>query len=84
MTAREQLYQVIQGHAGDPDMTGAPEDALLTGFLVIAEWEAPDGERWISKNSADAGGRGLPPWRERGMAAEVVHSSWGDEDEGEA
>lgn len=81
-TARDQLYSTIQSAAGDPEFTGAPADAVLTGFIVVAEWEAPDGDRWISKNSGDAF-RGLPPWRERGLAAEVVHGFWGNDDEDE-
>lgn len=82
-TARDQLYQLIQSQAGDSEFTGAPEDAVLTGFLVIVEWESPNGDRWISKNSGDHA-RNLPSWRERGLAAEVVHGFWGsdgDEDD---
>lgn len=74
-TARDCIYAEIQRHAGDPEATGAPADAILTQFLVIAEWETPTGERWISKISGDHG-RILPPWRERGLAAEVLHTDW--------
>lgn len=79
-TARDALYALIQSHAGDSDFTGAPEDAVLVGFLVVAEWAAPDGERWISKNSGDAS-ETLPSWRERGYAAEVVHGLGWEADE---
>jgi len=84
-TARDCLYAEIQRHAGDPDATGAPIDAVLTQFLVVCEWEAPDGERWISKLSGDHA-RMLPPWRERGLASEVLRDGWSsnqDEDEDE-
>lgn len=79
-SARECLYAEIQRHAGNPDVTGAPVDAILVGFLVVAEWETPDGERWISKNSGDHG-RDLPSWRERGYAADVVYGEWNVENE---
>lgn len=80
LIARERIYKEVQSHAGDPELTGAPEESLLTQFLLIAEWEAPNGDRWISKFSGDAF-RGLPSWRERGLAAEVVHGSWDGEDD---
>jgi hypothetical protein len=77
---RKRLYDEIQSHAGVPEITDAPENSILTQFLIIAEWEAQDGVRWISKISGDAF-RSLPPWRERGLAAEVLHGDWYDEEQ---
>lgn len=79
-SARECIYAEVQSHAGDEE-TGAPAESVLTGFLMIAEWESPNGDRWISKLSGDHS-RTLPPWRERGLAAEVLHAWWGDETDG--
>lgn len=77
MTPREQLYETIQAQAGVEyeNSESVPEGAVLTAFLVVAEWEDPGGDRWISKFSGDHG-RDLPPWRQRGMAAEIVHAYW--------
>lgn len=79
--ARECLYAEIQRHAGDSELTGAPEDAVLLQFLLVAEWESPNGDRWISKLSGDHS-RQLPSWRERGLAGEVQHGRWDEDDDG--
>lgn len=71
-TAREQLFEAIQATAVTDDDI---ESSVLTGFLVVAEWTDPEGERWLSKISGDHAGR-LPAWRERGFAAEVMHDWW--------
>lgn len=52
--------------------------AVVTGWVLIAEWQGTDGDRWLSKVSSDAtGDRGLPSWTERGLCSEVV--SWPDD-----
>lgn len=71
-TAREQLFEAIQATAVTDDDI---ESSVLTGFLVIAEWTSPAGERWLSKVSGDHTAS-LPAWRERGFAAEVLHDFW--------
>jgi hypothetical protein len=75
-TPREALFEAIQTTArDDKDIEGA----VLIGFLVVAEWKAPDGDGvWISKISGDYSGP-LPPWRQRGYASEVVNAFWEDE-----
>lgn len=78
-TLREQAYEFVQGtHDTDEDLEGA----ILVGFLIVAEWQAPDGERWLSKISGDSS-RALPAWRERMLGFEVAHEWWDDEREGE-
>lgn len=74
-TARERLYEVIQETAAaDNDLDGT----VLVGFMVIAEWRGGEGEQWLSKVSGDHSG-GLPSWRQRGYAQEVVSAMWGDQ-----
>lgn len=80
LSPRESLYAEIQRHAGDSELTDAPQDAVLLQFLLVAEWESPNGDRWISKLSGDHA-RTLPPWRERGLASEVLHGGWDSDDE---
>lgn len=72
--AREALYAELAQH-GAGGITNAPEGSLLTGWLVVTEWEAPDGGRWLSTLSGDAAMRSLTPWREKGYAASIVHGS---------
>jgi len=69
---REQVYELVQSSvSGDEDLEGA----VLLGFLIVAEWQAPDGNRWLSKVSGDSS-RELPAWRERMFGFEVAHKWW--------
>jgi len=78
-TTRERAYAFVQStHTDDEDLEGA----VLTGFLIVGEWQAPDGSRWLSKLSGDSS-RSLPPWRERMFGFEVAHEWWDDEREGD-
>ena len=70
--AREALYGELSRHAAG-GITNAPEGSLLTGWLAITEWEAPDGGRWLSSLSGDAALRSLTPWREKGYATAIIH-----------
>lgn len=82
--AREALYAELGRHAAG-GITNAPDGSLLTGWLAITEWEAPDGGRWLSTLSGDPAMRSLPPWREKGYATAIVHDDLErDDDEGDA
>lgn len=78
-SARESIYAELQAHTGG-GITSAPEGSLLVGYLVVTEWEAPDGGRWLSKFSGDAL-RELTQWRERGYAQEVLLDAFDEPDE---
>lgn len=73
-SARERVHQAI-GEAtpfGD-DGEDLPDGGVLTGWVMVAEWQGTDGNRWLSKLSSDASGdRGLASWSERGFCNEVV------------
>jgi hypothetical protein len=74
-SAREQAYAFIQETvAEDEDLEGA----VLLGFLIVGEWQAPNGQRWLSKISGDSA-RTLPAWRERMLGFEVSHEWWDSE-----
>lgn len=77
--ARESIYAELQRHT-DGGITSAPDGSLLVGFLIVTEWEAPDGSRWLSKFSGDSL-RELTGWRERGYAQEVVLDAFIEPDE---
>lgn len=70
--AREAIYAELRQH-GAGAITNAPDGSLLTGWLVLTEWEAPDGGRWLSSLSGDAAMRSLTPWREKGYATAIIH-----------
>ena len=77
-TVRQRLHEAVaveNPFSGDDE----PDAAVVTGWVLIAEWQGTDGNRWLSKVSSDASGdRGLPSWTERGLCSEVV-SNWPDE-----
>ncbi len=78
---RDRIFETLQASAAeDEDLEGA----MLLGFVVLAEWQAPDRERWLSKVSGDHS-EPLPPWRERMFAYELAfhwENSINDDDEG--
>jgi hypothetical protein len=60
---------------------GECAQALLLGFVVVAEWMDPDGGRWLSRESGSGSGDDLPKWICRGYLNEALNF-W-PEDEGE-
>lgn len=67
---REVLYEAIQASITEREDL---EGSVLLGFAIIAEWQAPDGHKWLTKLSGDAFTE-LPPWRERMFGHELI--SW--------
>ena len=76
-TVRQRLHETIA--IENPfEAEDEPDAAVVTGWVLIAEWQGVDGNRWLSKVSSDASGdRGLPSWTERGLCSEIVHH-WPD------
>lgn len=86
-TAREQMHELISEVTPWTDETDRdddfPESGVVTGWVLVAEWQGTDGHRWLSKLSGDAtGAKGLPAWTERGLANEVAQH-WPDSDSDE-
>ena len=52
------------------------ERSILTGWVVVAEWMADDGSKWLSKNSGDAAGERLTEWGVNGMLHEGLNTTW--------
>ncbi len=67
---RDAIHEAIQEHAP------RGQDALLTGWALVAEWVDHDGERWLSKaHSASSSS-----WAVKGMWHEALHGDWPGED----
>lgn len=66
----------LQRLAGDDDEL---DGAVLIGYVIVAEYSAPDGERWLSQRSWTHGG---PPatWTVKGWLHEVLFGGFGDDD----
>jgi hypothetical protein len=48
------------------------EDVLLVGWVVMAEWMEPGGDRFISRLLAD----GSTPWQAKGYLYEGLNGVW--------
>lgn len=57
-----------------PDFEGTV--ATLTGWVIVAEWMDSEGQKWLSKNSADAAGEQLTLWQTKGMLHEALFGDW--------
>lgn len=67
--ASEEIGQAIQTNAPS---AGEVEGAVLTGWCVVAEWMAPDGDRWLSKMHPPH----VTTWQANGMHHEAMHGFW--------
>lgn len=81
-SVREHLHEALQSTiAIDEEL---PEGAMLLGWVAVAEWMAPDGNRWLSIANGDARGRGAPEWQSQGYLHNALFSPEGfvpDEDD---
>jgi hypothetical protein len=67
--ARDAIHDAIQAHAP------IGQQAVLTGWALVAEWMDHDGERWLSRAHAAS----TPKWTAEGMWHEALHGSWPDD-----
>jgi hypothetical protein len=66
---REFLYEAIQASIAERNDL---EGSILLGYVIVAEWQAPNGHKWLTKLSGDAFNE-LPPWRERMFGHELTN-----------
>lgn len=63
LKARAMLAESIQATAStDEELNGA----VLMGWVVVAEWMSPAGQRWLSRVDGSASGEGCPAWQVQG------------------
>lgn len=66
-SVREHLHEQIQSTVAlDEEL---PEGTMLKGWVLVAEWVAPDNGAWLTRLSGGPGlgeGNGLPEWQEQG------------------
>jgi hypothetical protein len=68
---REELHGAIQASAAHNDDI---EGAMLKGWVTIAEWVAPDGERWLSVAAAGSSPADpAPDWQIQGYLFNILH-----------
>jgi hypothetical protein len=62
---RAHIHDAIQNTVAIDD--GLPEGSMLMGWVTIAEWMAPDGERWLSIIDGTATpDKACPAWQRQG------------------
>lgn len=66
--ARDAIHEALQRHMPKG------QDAILTGWVVVAEWVDHDGERWLSKAHAES----TATWVADGMHHEAIYGNWPD------
>lgn len=81
--ARLILAEAIQQSAStDDDLEGA----VLMGWVLVAEFMAPSGQRWLSKVDGTVAGTGCPEWQSQGYLHNALFRPEGfgrDEESGE-
>lgn len=75
-------------HAIASTRTGDDElgEAVVVGYVVVAEWMTPEGVKWLSLDTGDAGGQPLERWQYQGFLHNVLHDpTWqtGDDEDDE-
>lgn len=70
---RDALHDAIQQHGRYDETDGA----MLTGWVMVAEWMDQSGERWLSKGHAAH----TAHWSAKGMMHEALYGDWPDPDE---
>lgn len=71
----EAVHAAIQAN---PPADFVEKGALLTQWVVVAEWVTSDGQKWLSRMESE----GLTAWDRKGMLFEGLWS-WGEAEEGE-
>jgi hypothetical protein len=69
---REAIHEAIQVNAGH--VQDASGGAILTGWVVLAEWMDKDGDRYLSHCRAPS----TSAWTARGMAHDYIYGEWGE------
>lgn len=65
---RDAVHEAIQRHAP------MGREALLTGWVLVAEWVDHDGDRWITRAHAAS----TSDWAAKGMHHEALYGEWPD------
>lgn len=74
----ETLATLAQAISHDPPLSdGEPVEALLTKFVLVAEWMDADGNRWLTRRHGTGQGGGSTIWDAKGMMHEgLFGTSW--------
>ena len=71
--SRQTIHDAIQASRNDNEKL---DQAVLVGWIVIAEWVGSDGTRSLVRMSGTAGGAQPAPWQTRGYLHEALFGQW--------
>lgn len=58
------------------DDDGQPIEAMLTKFVLVAEWMDSTGERWLTKSGVSGHGDKITEWDQKGLFHEALFGDW--------
>lgn len=70
---RERLYKGLVEATELKDGRTLPDGSLLLGWVAVAEWQAPDGGRWLSGFNGDINHGALTAWQQDGYLHHALH-----------
>lgn len=87
MSAIEEQRAILREAIEQSDPGGALGDLarIPVAWVVVVDWRAEDGRRWLSTINGDAGDDGLPDWQRDGLLRGAIgmgESELVDEEEG--
>jgi hypothetical protein len=77
LNAPEELLEVAIGDAIRRTGGNVPDDAMLHGFVVVAEWETLDGDPFVTETRS----AGLSEWRRLGLLYHSINTEEEEEEE---
>lgn len=66
------LTDTLQDHAVEVD----GERAIVTGWVMVAEWFGSDGNRFLSVYGGDGNGDAIPVWTAQGYLNGGLQRAW--------
>jgi hypothetical protein len=66
------LARAVPFEDRDEEGEETPDAGVPTAVLVVVEWQASDGQRWLSRMGMLGNGQEAPRWTSRMLAREVI------------
>ena len=69
---QERVQAALQACTPREDGVGPDDGALVVGWVVLCEWVAPDGERWLTKLTNP----NCTIWQQQGYLHNGLNTGW--------
>lgn len=71
---RDNIHRALESNSEVPE-------AVLTQWVVVAEWLDIESNRWLTRIDGSADLRSLSAWQREGLLHNALHTDWEDPDE---